>query len=115
MNAPLISFVICTITPAKLERLRASLAAAMADSVGVVPITDARSLCEGYTRGFARTRGELVVFCHDDIEILCERFHDRLVDAFGGADLVGVAGTTQLNGPALAGPVPHLHGAVTHR
>ena len=116
VNAPLISFVVCTITPAKLERLRASLDAALdGQRWELLPITDARSLCEGYARGFAQTRGELVVFCHDDIEILCERFHDRLVDALGGADVVGVAGTTQLNGPALGwAGAPHVHGAVTH-
>lgn len=114
--APLISFITCTITPAKLERLRASLATAMdAAPWELVPITDARSLCEGYTRGFARARGELVVFCHDDIEVLCDRFYDRLIDAFDGADIVGVAGVTKLNGPALGwAGAPFLHGAVTH-
>jgi len=115
-NAPLISFVTCTITPAKLARLRASLTAAMgAAPWELVPITDARSLCEGYTRGFARARGEFIVFCHDDIEVLCDRFHDRLMDAYDGADLVGVVGVNKLNGPALAwAGLPYLHGAVTH-
>jgi hypothetical protein len=116
IKAPLISFIACTITPAKLERLHASLSGAMGTAPWeLVPITDARSLCEGYTRGFARTRGELVVFCHDDIEVMCDRFRDRLMDAFDGADLVGVVGVDKLNGPALAwAGLPHLHGAVTH-
>jgi hypothetical protein len=115
-RAPLISFVTCTITPAKLERLRNSLGVAMgAAPWELVPVTDARSLCEGYTRGFARARGELVVFCHDDIEVLCDRFHDRLMEAYDGADLIGVVGVDKLNGPALAwAGLPHLHGAVTH-
>jgi hypothetical protein len=115
-TAPLISFVTCTITPAKLERLRASLAAAMGTSPWeLVPVTDARSLCEGYTRGFARARGELVVFCHDDIEVICDRFRDRLLDAYEGADVIGVVGVSKLNGPALSwAGLPHLHGAVTH-
>jgi hypothetical protein len=115
-SAPLVSFVTCTITPAKLERLRKSLTAAMgAAAWELIPITDARCLCEGYTRGFARTQGEFIVFCHDDIEILCDRFADRLVDAYNGADVVGVAGVDKLNGPALAwAGMPHLHGAVTH-
>jgi Glycosyltransferase like family/Tetratricopeptide repeat len=115
-NLPLISFITCTITEAKLERLRASLAVAM-DSAPweLVPVTDARSLCEGYTRGFTRSRGELVVFCHDDIEVLCDRFSDRLIDAFDGADIFGVAGATKLNGPALGwAGAPFLHGSVTH-
>jgi GT2 family glycosyltransferase len=47
--------------------------------------------------------------------VLCDRFHDRLMDAFDGADLVGVVGVDELNGPALAwAGLPHLHGAVTH-
>ena len=112
-----VSFISCTITPEKLERLRTSLTAAMgAAAWELVAVTDARSLCEGYARGFARSRGEFVVFCHDDIEILCDRFHDRLMDSFDGADLIGVAGTTRLNGPMLAwAGLPHQHGAVTHR
>jgi hypothetical protein len=114
--APLISFVTCTITPAKFERLRASLTVAMgAKPWELIPVTDARSLCEGYARGFARTRGEFVVFCHDDVEVLCDRFHDRLMDAYDGADLIGVVGVNKLNGPALSwAGLPYLHGAVTH-
>lgn len=115
-KSALISFVTCTITPAKLERLRTSLTAAMGASPWeLVAVTDAKSLCEGYSRGFDRARGEFIVFCHDDIEVLCDRFYDRLMSAFDGADLIGVAGVDKLSGPALAwAGSPHLHGAVTH-
>ncbi len=115
-HTPLVSFVTCTITPEKLERLRTSVTATMNDAPWeLVAITDARSLSEGYMRGFAQSRGELIVFCHDDIEIICDRFPDRLMDAFDGADLVGVAGTDKLNGPMLAwSGLPFQHGAITY-
>lgn len=112
-----VSFVTCSITPDKVARLEASLNCALNGRAWeLICITDATSLCEGFMRGFGQASSDVIVFCHDDIEILCDRFYDRLIDALDGADLVGVVGTTLLQGPALAWtPQKHLHGAVTHR
>lgn len=105
----MISFVVCSIDPAKLERLRGDLSRRCAgETWELVHIGDARSLCEGYNRGLARTRGELIVFCHDDIGLLRDDFIDRLRRHLARADLVGVAGSTLAAGPGWfwAGP-PH--------
>jgi tetratricopeptide (TPR) repeat protein len=116
MHAPALSFVVCSITPAKLDRLRANLERVLGDARWeLVHIGDARSLAEGHSRGLAQARGERIVFCHDDIELLAEDFAARLHAAFDGADLVGVFGTTYVSGPAVAwSGQPHLHGWVSH-
>jgi tetratricopeptide (TPR) repeat protein len=110
----LISVVMCSIDPEKLARARASLTIALADSPWeLIHIEDARSLCEGYTRGLQRSRGELVVFCHDDIVLAGAGWATRLVAALEQDDVIGVAGTTRLTGAnwAWAG-APHAHGWV---
>jgi glycosyltransferase involved in cell wall biosynthesis len=64
----------------------------------VIQISDARSVCKGYNRGFAKTRGDIIIFCHDDIEIISPDFPARLLAHLRPHDVVGVAGTTQLIG-----------------
>lgn len=113
---PLVSFIVCSITPAKLAAVQSNLTQRMAEHAWeLVAITDARSLCEAYTRGAQRARGDVLVFCHDDIEFLDEDFAARLASALDGADVVGAFGTTQVNGPAVAwAGLPHVHGWITH-
>ena len=112
----MISVITCTIDPLRLELLRSTYALAMGDHPWeLVAIRDARSLAEGYTRGIAASRGETVIFCHDDIEILSADFPQRLLRHLERFDLIGVAGTNRLVGGAwtAAGP-PHLFGQVAH-
>lgn len=109
-----ISFVVCSISAPELERLRADVAARFAnDEHELIHIADARSLCDGYNRGLARARGALIVFCHDDIGLLCDDFAARLRRHLAGCDLLGVAGTERLTGPVWSwcGP-PHIASAV---
>ena len=81
-----------------------------------IRIRDATSMYDGYARGFEKSSGELVVFSHDDIRFAVPDFAARLAAAIADADLVGVAGTTKVSGPALLwSGHPHLHGAVTHK
>jgi len=81
-----------------------------------IRIADARSMYDGYARGFAQSSGEIVVFSHDDIRFAVPDAAARLARALADADLVGVAGTTRVSGPALlwAGH-PHLFGTITHQ
>jgi len=105
----LVSFVVCSIDPARLARLRADLEAHWrGQGWELVHVGDARGLSEGYRRGLQRARGELIVCCHDDIGLLCDDFAERLRRHLAVHDLVGVAGTDRLGGPAWhwAGP-PH--------
>jgi tetratricopeptide (TPR) repeat protein len=98
--------------------------AAMAASYGraltgwpheIVRIADATSLAGGFARGLARATGEVVVFTHDDVEILAPDFGTRLARRLNECDVLGVAGATRATGPGwpLAG-WPYLHGSVIY-
>ncbi len=115
VGAP-ISIVVCSIDDAKLARMRTSFTRAL----GVrehefVVIRDARSLSEAYTRALGLCRHELVVFSHDDVEIASAGAFEAIEAALGACDIVGVAGSRRVTGPAVmwAGH-PHVHGWVAH-
>jgi hypothetical protein len=80
-----------------------------------IRVKGARSMYDGYARGLAQSRGELVVFSHDDIRFSRPDVAARLALAMEGADLVGAVGTTRLSGPAVlwAGH-PSMHGVIAH-
>ena len=81
----------------------------------IIGIHDARSLSEGYNRGVARSRGDILIFCHDDIEILTPDFHARIRGHLQTHDMVGCAGTSCLIDSkwAYAGD-PFIHGIVAY-
>jgi len=49
-----------------------------------------------------QSRGEIVVFSHDDIGILSPDLGSELARALDAVDVVGVVGATRLAGPAFA-------------
>ncbi len=103
------SVVICSIDAAKFARVTAGFTRVFGDALAeIVGVHDARSLAEGYNRGIDRVRGDVVVFCHDDIELVAPDFADRVRRHLESFDLVGIAGTRRLVGGAwhLAGH-PH--------
>jgi tetratricopeptide (TPR) repeat protein len=112
-----VSFVVCSIDAAKLAAFQAMIERRFAGIAHeVIAITDARSLGEGYQRGFAKSRGDAIVFCHDDIDILAEDAAERLLLHLTRHELVGVAGTTRVTGPAvLWSGHPWIHCWMTHR
>jgi hypothetical protein len=96
---PLVSVIVCSIDPRKFAQVTANYDRLL----GGVPheilgIHDARSLAEAYNRALDRARGELVVFSHDDIEILTPDFAARLQGHLRRYDVVGIAGTTRVVG-----------------
>jgi Glycosyltransferase like family len=112
----MISVVICSINPVKFQAIVANYKALMGDEIyEVVGIHDASSLCEGYNRGAAKAKGDLIIFCHDDIEILNPEFTLRLKRHLEEVDIVGVAGTQKLIHGSwyIAGP-PYIAGQVAH-
>lgn len=112
----LVSFVICSVEPTRLALARESIGDAFDGTPWeLVHVADARSLAEGYERGRAKARGDVIVFCHDDIVLVADHFRARLLDALQRADVVGVAGATKVTGPAWfwSGP-PHIHSWVAH-
>ena len=111
-----ISIIACSNDDAQYTTMAASYDRALADwPHEFVRIADARSLAEGYNRGASRAAGEVLVFTHDDVEILPHDFGHRLARNLAECDILGIAGATRATGPAwpYAG-WPFLHGAVIY-
>ncbi|MBF0179689.1 MAG: glycosyltransferase [Magnetococcales bacterium] len=110
------SVIICSIDGEKERRAVAHYQRLLEGcAFEIVVIRDARSLCEGYNRGVRHARGEILIFSHDDIEILSPAFVPRLSRHLQHHDLVGVAGTSRLIQPRwVSAGWPYLHGMVAH-
>ncbi len=116
-DAPRISVVICSIHPERFDRVCANLRSLLAPVPHeIIGIHDARSLCEGYNRGVARASGEVLLFSHDDVEIVTPDLAPRLLAHLRNYDLVGIAGPTKLlGGNWLSAGWPHLRGQIGAR
>jgi hypothetical protein len=113
---PPISIVTCSDDDAQFAAMAASYHRALAGwRHDIVRIADAKSIAEGYTRGTAAATGEIVIFSHDDVELLAADFGPRLAHRLAECDVLGVAGATRATGPAwsFAG-WPFLHGSVIY-
>src|SRR2546428_412226 len=111
-----LSLVTCSNDDTQFAAMAASYDRALPDwPHDIVRIADATSLAEGYTRGVAAATGEIVIFSHDDVEILAADFGHRLSRRLAECDVLGVAGATRATGPAwpFAGS-PFLHGSVIY-
>ena len=96
-GATRIAIVICSIDAAKFARVCANYRRLFASrDLEIVGIHDARSLAEGYNRGIAQARGDVVILSHDDIDILTVDFAERVDSHLAHFDLIGIAGTTRL-------------------
>lgn len=111
-----ISIIICSIDPSKYAKVTTNFRALLQNEPHeFVGIHDASSLCEGYNRGARQATGEILVFSHDDIEILTRDFVDRLRAHLARHDVVGACGTSRLIRPAwISAGWPHVHGLVAH-
>lgn len=108
------SFIICSIDQQKFRDVFANIRQLMGSSPHeIIGVHDAKSMCEGYNRAIKVAKGERLVFCHDDIEILSSDFAAKLDSHLSRFDLVGVAGTDRvIHGVwSFAGP-PHNFGQV---
>lgn len=112
----MLSFVICSIDPAKFAAVTASIDAATGgEAHEIIGIHDARSLCEGWNRGLKRSRGDPVVFCHDDIALYLPDLPGRLGRHLDRFDIVGIAGTDRCIGMEWPNAgIAHAYGAVMH-
>jgi tetratricopeptide (TPR) repeat protein len=111
-----LSVVACSNDDAQFAAMAASYDRVLSDwPHDIVRIADATSLAEGYTRGVAAATSEIVIFTHDDVEILATDFGHRLLRRLAECDVLGVAGATRATGPAwpFAG-WPFLHGSVIY-
>lgn len=109
-----ISIACCSIDDERYARAHASYARALADwPHELVRIDDAKSLAEGYTRALQFARHSIVVFTHDDVEILADALGHRLQRHLDRCDIVGIAGAERASGPSwVHAGHPWLHGCV---
>ncbi|HEV3238818.1 MAG TPA: glycosyltransferase [Casimicrobiaceae bacterium] len=111
-----ISIVVCSDDDAQFAAMAASYERALGTwPHAVVRISGATSLAEGYTRGGAAAKGDIIVFSHDDVEILATDFGPRLLRRLAECDVLGIAGATRATAPAWAfAGWPFLHGSVIY-
>jgi GT2 family glycosyltransferase len=110
------SIITCSIQPEKFNAVGLMYQQVFAGTQWeLIGIHDAKSLAEGYNRGVDRARGDVLIFAHDDIEVLSPRLPQRLMNHLEKFDLIGLAGTTRLIAPGwvFAGP-PYIFGQVAH-
>lgn len=99
-GATFISVIVCSRDDARFATVQKEYEDALtAGTYEIIRIADASSMAEGYNRGFAKSSGEIVIFCHDDIRLLAKGFRAELEAALQEFDVVGVAGATLLDGP----------------
>lgn len=113
---PCFSVVVCSINPQNFLRLKQNLESLIPKNhLEIIRIPDARNMGEGYNRGARQAAGDILIFCHDDIELLTPDFGGKLADRLNQYDLLGVAGSVWLRDAkwTLAG-LPYLRGQVIH-
>ncbi len=115
-HSAMISVVVCSKDEAAFERARDMYQRVLADwPHEVLGVIGAGSMCAGHNQALGHVKGEIVVFSHDDVEVLCADLGRRLAKHLKRFDVVGLAGTDKLVSAmwSSAGP-PHLYGQVAH-
>ena len=110
----MISVIVCSRSDAAFEHLSRNYARVLTDEpYEIIRISDATGLAEGYNRGIARARGEVLIFTHDDVELVNADFRQRLLGHLRSYDVLGVAGTRLLvNGLWRGMGPPYVYGQV---
>jgi hypothetical protein len=113
---PKTSVLVCSIDPVRFRNVTASYHRRFAGfPLEIIGIHDARSLADGYNRAAAQATGDLLVFSHDDIELVTPDFAQRLFAHLDRYDGVGVAGASQVVGPRWGDAGQRaMHGHVLH-
>jgi predicted O-linked N-acetylglucosamine transferase (SPINDLY family) len=113
---PKVSALVCSIDRARFDKVTASYRARFAGfALEIVGVHDARSLAEGYNRAAARATGDILLFSHDDIELMTPDFAVRLAAHLERYDGVGAAGASQVAGPRWTDAGPRAtHGHILH-
>lgn len=116
MKTPMFSIVICSIDAGKFARISESYRHLFrAHAHEIIGIHDAGSLAEGYNRGLAQSRGDILIFSHDDILFLDDALPEKIRERMLDFDLLGFAGTDKLiEGTWFGAGFPHILGVVGH-
>ena len=110
----MLSIVMCSRDDQRFAAGEAGYAKAMGSAqYEIIRIPDARSMSEGYNRGYLEARGDQILFSHDDAFFLSGGLAEKLAHHFERFDVFGVIGSTEMAGPVIhaAGP-PYLYGQI---
>lgn len=112
----MISVIICSIDVRKYERVTANYAELFGNEpFEIIGIRDAKSLAEGYNRGFRQSSGSICIFSHDDIRIHSPDFVSKIRHHLKQFDLIGTAGNSKaIDGNWATGDWPNIHGQIAH-
>lgn len=115
-TSPTFSLIICSHKPDRAAAISAHYKKLFTDtSFELIIIPDAKSLCEGYNRGFKQSSGANIVFSHDDIEFLQRDTPAKIAAHLTEHDVIGVAGTTLLaNGAWVSVGDPHVYAMLAY-
>lgn len=113
---PRVSVLVCSIDPVRFRSVTANYRTRFDGyDLEIVGIHDARSLAEGYNRAAAQAAGDILVFSHDDVELVNADFADRLAAHLETCDGVGIAGASRVTGPECGHAGARAsHGHVLH-
>ena len=113
MDKPFFSVIVCSIDPWRFAQISACYERLLARfPFEIIVIHDARSIAEGYNRALHRAHGNIVIFSHDDIQILDPDFGHKIAQRLQKFDILGFAGTTRLEtGIWWSAGMPYLFGA----
>ena len=108
--------VVCSIDDAKQRHVEALYHRLFEGAVHeIVVVRNPRSLAWAYNKAIANANSDVVVLSHDDIDILAPDFAGQLCQALQTFEVVGVVGSTSVQGPAVGwSGHPHLRGWITH-
>jgi GT2 family glycosyltransferase len=95
----MLSVIICNRNPLKWATVTAMYRGLLGNTPHeIIGIHDAAGICEGYNRGIERSKGDWIVFSHDDIEFLHESFAHNLTSHLQTWDVIGIAGACKVVG-----------------
>ncbi|SHM31563.1 glycosyltransferase [Phytopseudomonas punonensis] len=95
----MISVVICSAQPARLQAVASNIEATIGVEYELIAVdnsTEGRGICAVYNEGASRARHPFVCFVHEDVEFLSQDWGVRALDHFShheGLALIGLAGS----------------------
>jgi len=97
---PKLSVIICGRDDKRYARFVTECTRALCSShFEIIRIADATSMCEGYNRGTKAATGELLLYCHDDIEFISDGVHRALINTLADFDVACCVGSSVVDGP----------------
>lgn len=110
-----ISIVTCSSKEDRYNSLKQNIKAIFGTGVQLIRANHPSSIAEGYNRCTSAATGDIIIFCHDDIEFLNHEAPSIIAEDLEKYDIVGVAGTSRLaEGRWHTGGQGCVHGHVAH-